>query len=140
MKPNPEKDLPALLDDCRRYMAKQARELIVCNVSDTILAGSFLSSASLKVVIKCCVDETRNMIEKHPSNAKILKIGCDGESLHLVTRTNKNEGALVGSQGGEVKKCILCASTYQMVLLLMFNTREKVTYEEMREERLISDM
>jgi hypothetical protein len=53
-------------------MAKQARELIVCNVSDmsgipsnlphTILAGSFLSSASLKVVIKCCVDETRNMI------------------------------------------------------------------------------
>jgi cullin 3 len=56
-----------------------------------------------------------------------------------VTRTNKNEGALVGSQGGEVKKCILCVSTYQMVLLLMFNTREKVTYEEMREERLIPD-
>ena len=101
VKPNPEKDLPALLDDCRRYMAKQARELIVCNVSDmsgnpsnlphTILAGSFLSSASLKVVIKCCVDETRNMIEKHPSNAKILNIGCDGESLHLVTRTNEGQ-------------------------------------------------
>merc|ERR1711915_424443 len=32
-----------------------------------------------------------------------------------------------------------CVNTYQMVLLLMFNTREKVTYEEMRDETMIPD-
>ena len=39
---------------------------------------------------------------------------------------------------GKVKK-ILCVNTYQMVLLLMFNTREKITYEEMKEETMIPD-
>ena len=39
---------------------------------------------------------------------------------------------------GKVKK-ILCVNTYQMVLLLMFNTRDKITYEEMRDETLIPD-
>ena len=48
-------------------------------------------------------------------------------------------GAQGGSEGGKAKKHILCVNTYQMVLLLMFNTREKVTYEEMREETLIPD-
>ena len=31
------------------------------------------------------------------------------------------------------KKHILCVNTYQMVVLLMFNTREKLTYEEIKE-------
>lgn len=46
-----------------------------------------------------------------------------------------------GASGAEpkTKKHILCVNTYQMVLLLMFNTRERVTYEEMREETLIPD-
>jgi len=47
-----------------------------------------------------------------------------------------------GEEGGEhpkAKKHILCVNTYQMVLLLMFNTREKITYEEMKEETLIPD-
>ena len=39
---------------------------------------------------------------------------------------------------GKVKK-ILCVNTYQMVLLLMFNTRDKITYEEMRDETMIPD-
>ena len=39
---------------------------------------------------------------------------------------------------GKVKK-ILCVNTYQMVLLLMFNTRDKITYEEMKEETMIPD-
>ena len=51
----------------------------------------------------------------------------------------EDEGAAGGSEGGKAKKHILCVNTYQMVLLLMFNTRDKVTYEEMREETLIPD-
>merc|ERR1719435_61649 len=51
----------------------------------------------------------------------------------------EDEGAAGGSEGGKSKKHILCVNTYQMVLLLMFNTRDKVTYEEMREETLIPD-
>ena len=33
----------------------------------------------------------------------------------------------------------MCVNTYQMVLLLMFNTRDKITYEEMRDETMIPD-
>merc|ERR1712241_185032 len=48
----------------------------------------------------------------------------------------ETEGA--SSDGGKVKK-ILCVNTYQMVLLLMFNNRDKITYEEMRDETMIPD-
>merc|ERR1712002_365419 len=51
----------------------------------------------------------------------------------------EDEGSAGCSDGVKAKKHILCVNTYQMVLLLMFNTREKVTYEEMREETLIPD-
>merc|ERR1712215_539599 len=44
-----------------------------------------------------------------------------------------------GAEGVKPKKHILCVNTYQMVLLLMFNTRDKVTYEEMRDETMIPD-
>ena len=43
------------------------------------------------------------------------------------------------SESVKAKKHILCVNTYQMVLLLMFNTRDKITYEEMRDETLIPD-
>ena len=79
-------------------MAKQARELIVCNISDmsgnpskfphTVMAATFLSASSLKTVMKDCISETKNMIENHVSSSKVLNIGCDGESLHLVCRTS----------------------------------------------------
>lgn len=41
--------------------------------------------------------------------------------------------------GVKAKKHILCVNTYQMVLLLMFNTRDKITYEEMQQETMIPD-
>ena len=50
----------------------------------------------------------------------------------------EEEGA-AGGEGGKTKKHILCVNTYQMVLLLMFNTKDKVTYEEMQSETLIPD-
>ena len=37
----------------------------------------------------------------------------------------EEEGA-AGGEGGKTKKHILCVNTYQMVLLLMFNTKDKV--------------
>ena len=49
------------------------------------------------------------------------------------------EGAAGPSDGGKTKKHILSVSTYQMVVLLMFNTRERITYEEMRDETMIPD-
>merc|ERR1712088_635073 len=52
--------------------------------------------------------------------------------------TEEDEGA-AGGEGGKTKKHILCVNTYQMVLLLMFNTRDKVTYEEMQSETMIPD-
>ena len=51
----------------------------------------------------------------------------------------KKEEDTSESEGVKAKKHILCVNTYQMVLLLMFNTRDKITYEEMRDETLIPD-
>jgi len=50
-------------------------------------------------------------------------------------------GGEAGTSGksGNVKKHILCVNTYQMVILLMFNTRERLTYEEIKQETLIPD-
>merc|ERR1719266_2993824 len=50
-----------------------------------------------------------------------------------------DENGAGGEGGGKTKKHILCVNTYQMVLLLMFNTRDKVTYEEMQSETMIPD-
>merc|ERR1719193_1155735 len=50
-----------------------------------------------------------------------------------------DEDGAGGEGGGKTKKHILCVNTYQMVLLLMFNTRDKVTYEEMQSETMIPD-
>merc|ERR1712037_516702 len=53
--------------------------------------------------------------------------------------TEEEEGGAAGGEGGKPKKHILCVNTFQMVLLLMFNTRDKITYEEMRDETMIPD-
>ena len=42
----------------------------------------------------------------------------------------------LSSQG---RKHILCVTTYQMCILLLFNLREKLTYEEIKEETSIPD-
>jgi len=47
------------------------------------------------------------------------------------------EGEEAGSRN--TRKHIICVSTYQMVVLLMFNTRDSLTYEEIKEETLIPD-
>lgn len=54
-------------------------------------------------------------------------------------KENEEEEGAAGGEGGKTKKHILCVNTYQMVLLLMFNTKDKVTYEEMQSETLIPD-
>ena len=52
---------------------------------------------------------------------------------------DEDEAGPSNSDGGKAKKHILCVNTYQMVLLLMFNTRDKITYEEMQSETMIPD-
>ena len=37
------------------------------------------------------------------------------------------------------RKHILCVTTYQMCILLLFNLRDKLTYEEIKEETSIPD-
>jgi len=44
-----------------------------------------------------------------------------------------------GDSVRNVKKHILCVNTFQMLILLMFNTREKLSYEEIREETSIPE-
>ena len=59
-----------------------------------------------------------------------------------------NTGATLGSTVGgtsmplstqSARKHILCVTTYQMCILLLFNLRDKLTYEEIKEETSIPD-
>jgi len=50
-----------------------------------------------------------------------------------------DDGGEGTSDGAKTKKHILCVNTYQMVLLLMFNTRDKITYDEMKAETSIPE-
>ena len=86
-------DLKELMLEKRKFMAKQARELIAINISDmsgnpsdsphTTLAATFLSSVSLKVVGKKCINEVIEMVEK--KNCVCMNIGVDGESIQFAT-------------------------------------------------------
>ena len=81
------------MSEKRRFMSKEARELIAINVSDmsgnqsnsphTLLAATFLSSNSLKVVGGKCLKDVITVLEQR--NCVCLNIGVDGESLHLAT-------------------------------------------------------
>ena len=86
-------NLAGTLKDVRSFMAKKAKELIALNVSDlsgnpsktphTLLAATYLTSSSLKVVGRQCISEVCEMLETN--NAEVLNIGVDGESLQMAT-------------------------------------------------------
>ena len=75
------------------FLMKQARELVAINVSDmsgnpsdsphTVLAATYLSSRSLKLIGEECLNEIITNIETR--NCVCMNIGVDGESLHLAT-------------------------------------------------------
>ena len=88
-----KEDINKFLDAHHNYESKSARELIAVNINDlsgcvsklphTILAGAFLSSASLKVVAKDVIKETTDMLSD--MGVAVLNYGVDGESLGLAT-------------------------------------------------------
>ncbi|XP_026468233.1 cullin-3-A [Ctenocephalides felis] len=45
-----------------------------------------------------------------------------------------SSGASVGSNSGQIKKHIIQVSTYQMCVLMLFNNRDRLTYEEILNE------
>ena len=49
----------------------------------TMLAATYLTSASLKIIVRDCVDEVKDLVESR--SAELLNIAVDGESLHLLT-------------------------------------------------------
>ena len=85
--------LVKVLEDRWRFLAKEARELIAVNISDmsgnpsdsphTLLAATYLSSNSLKVVGAKCLKDVIELLEER--NCACLNIGVDGESLHFAT-------------------------------------------------------
>lgn len=84
-------------------------------------------------------------LAKHSGRILTLQPGAGTADLNAVfyggkrgEDEEKEEGGGATSRGGH-KKHILNVNTYQMVVLLMFNTRERLTYEEIKEETLIPD-
>ena len=88
-----QKDLTAFLDETKKYLSKQAKELVCVNVSDlsgsssqlphTLLAATYLTGSSLKTIVKDCLSATTELLEK--KDVYVLNYAFDGESLHLAT-------------------------------------------------------
>ena len=85
--------IKSLYVDVKDFLAKKANQLIAVNVSDlsgnisstphTIVAATYLSSQSLKVVGEKCLSEVIGMLEE--DGVKVLNLGTDGECLQLAT-------------------------------------------------------
>jgi len=78
-------------------------------------------------------------LAKHSGRILTLQPSTGTADLNAIFYPKKERDGEEGGEQPKAKKHILCVNTYQMVLLLMFNTREKITYEEMKEETLIPD-
>lgn len=66
----------------------------------------------------------------------VASSSSSSSSLGAITQSSGGVGMQLSSQG---RKHILCVTTYQMCILLLFNLREKLTYEEIKEETSIPD-
>jgi cullin 3 len=64
---------------------------------------------------------------------------ADLNSLFYSGKKGGEEGEEEQDAARNTKKHILCVNTYQMVILLMFNTRDRLSYEEIKAETLIPD-
>ena len=86
-------DIKLIMNESKKFLIKQAKELIVVNVSDisgtssavphTILAATYLSGSSLKTIVRECLKASEACLDQ--MNAKVINISVDGESLHLAT-------------------------------------------------------
>ena len=86
-------DLDSFLDETKKYLATQAKELICVNISDmsgspsklphTLLAATYLTGSSLKSVVRDCLSSATDLLEKN--DVIVLNYAVDGESLHLST-------------------------------------------------------
>ena len=86
-------NLQAFLDSTKKFLSKQAKELICVNISDlsgsssrlphTLLAATYLTGSSLKTIVKDCLSATTDFLEK--KDVHVLNYAFDGESLHLAT-------------------------------------------------------
>ena len=151
-----ELEITELLDRKKKFLARQARELIVCNISDfsghpsnfphTVCGATYLSSAVLKVVVRDCLNETLQMIERQSPTAEVLNFGVDGESLHILqTKKNGEPGTLV-SLHKLLKKLV---SNYKKPDLVQFLSENKrinlgrknhIEYVEIQDDIIGDDM
>ena len=90
----------SIIENKNKFLAKQARELLAVNVSDisgnpskhphTMLAATFLSNRSLKVVGEECLNAVESMIER--LGATVINVAVDGELLGLATNCSGQPG------------------------------------------------
>ena len=153
-------DVPAQLKDLmnekRKFLSKQARELVAINVSDmsgnpsasphTTLAATFLSSVSLKVVGEKCIKEVIEMVEK--KNCKCLNVGVDGESLHFATCLPDGTPGTELSLAKSVYKKLQSFSKESLVKMVSLNNLIEIDdvqpeieeVEEMQEELIDAEL
>lgn len=136
-------------DEFRAHTTSNTRALAGVDLSVRVLTTGFWPGQNapppinLPRVPAAAFDVFKNFyLGKHSGRILTLQPSAGTADLNALFYGKKKEGdeeEAGPSDGAKAKKHILCVNTYQMVLLLMFNTREKISYEEMKEETLIPD-
>ena len=136
-------------DEFRSHSTSNTRALAGVDLSVRVLTTGFWPGQNapppinLPRVPAAAFDVFKNFyLAKHSGRILTLQPSAGTADLNALFYGKKKDGEddeAGPSDGAKAKKHILCVNTYQMVLLLMFNTREKISYEEMKEETLIPD-
>ena len=131
------KDIDKFLDEDRSFESKSARELVAVNVSDiagnpskfphTILAGTYLSASSLKVVGKDIIEDTSALLVS--LGAAVVNIGVDGESLGLVTTLSNGAPGTLVSLAKYVLRKLQLLSKQELVQICLKNRSIAISEE-----------
>ena len=138
-----KKEIGCMIESKLKFMSKQARELIAINASDmsgipssvaphTILCGTFLTSNSLKVVGKQCLDRAIDMINSR--GGEVLNIAVDGESLNLATTLSNGYPGTVLALAKYILKNMKDLSKDVLVSYISKNKEIKINTEMDKEE------
>ncbi|XP_066266185.1 cullin-3-A-like [Branchiostoma lanceolatum] len=131
----------SLMDDFKQHLQNTGTTLSGIDLSVRVLTTGFWPTQSSSP--KCNIPvQARNAFEtfkrfylvKHSGRQLTLQHHMGSADLNATFYGPKKEGG-----GSNVRKHILQVSTFQMCVLMLFNNRDKLTYEEIQSETDIPD-
>ena len=141
-------DIMSYLEGSRSFHSKEARELVVVNISDvsgsisklphTLLAASYLTGSSLKLIVSECFSSLIDFVEC--LGVVVVNLGVDGESLHLASKWKDGTPGTDLSLAKEIISKLKAFSKAELVQLVAENTNIDISLVDLgTEEKEFAD-